>query len=58
MQADRPYHLAAEGADVYREYVMPQVYEEDKFITSLEFQPGNRAVVHHVVLYFDPTASR
>jgi hypothetical protein len=55
MQADRIYHLEAEGADVYREFVMPQVYDEDKFITSLEFQPGNRAVVHHVVLYFDPT---
>jgi len=55
MQADRPYHLAAEGDDVYREFVMPQIYDEDKFITSLEFQPGNRAVVHHVVLYFDPT---
>lgn len=55
MQADRPYHLEAEGDDVYREYVMSQIYDEDKFITSLEFQPGNRAVVHHVVLYFDPT---
>jgi thiol-disulfide isomerase/thioredoxin len=55
MQADRPYHLAAEGDDVYREFVMPQVYDEDKFITSLEFQPENRAVVHHIVLYFDPT---
>ena len=55
MQADRPYHLEAEGADVYREFVMPQVFDEDKFITSLEFQPENRAVVHHVVLYFDPT---
>ena len=55
MQADRPYHLAAEGDDVYREFVMPQVYTEDKFISSLEFQPENRAVVHHVVLYFDPT---
>jgi hypothetical protein len=55
MQATRPYHLAPEGEDVYREFVMPQVYDEDKFITSLEFQPQNRAVVHHVVLYFDPT---
>ncbi|MCW3096359.1 MAG: Peroxiredoxin [Chthonomonadaceae bacterium] len=55
MQPDRPYHLAAEGDDVYREFVMPQVYDEDKFITSLEFQPENRAVVHHIVLYFDPT---
>lgn len=55
MQPDRPYHLAAEGEDVYREFVMPQVYDEDKFISSLEFQPDNRAVVHHIVLYFDPT---
>jgi hypothetical protein len=55
MQPDRPYHLVAEGDDVYREFVMPQVYDEDKFITSLEFQPENRAVVHHIVLYFDPT---
>ncbi len=55
MQPDRTYHVAAEGNDVYREFVMQQVFDEDKFISSLEFQPENRAVVHHIVLYFDPT---
>jgi mono/diheme cytochrome c family protein len=51
----RPYHLAAEGPDVYRNFVLPADFTEDRYISAMEFKPGNRAVVHHVVLYIDPS---
>lgn len=56
LQADRPYHLDAEGDDVYRNYVLPIDFTEDRYVSSIEFKPGNRAIVHHIVTYIDPRA--
>jgi hypothetical protein len=53
----REYHLDAEGRDVYRNFVMPIDFDKDTYIAGMEFQPGNRAVVHHVVTYIDPSAA-
>jgi thiol-disulfide isomerase/thioredoxin len=55
LQPVRPYHLAAEGPDVYRNFVLPADFTEDRYVSAMEFKPGNRAVVHHVVLYIDPS---
>jgi mono/diheme cytochrome c family protein len=55
VQPVRPYHLAAEGKDVYRNFVLPVDFTEDRYVSAMEFKPGNRAVVHHIVLYIDPT---
>ncbi len=49
----RAYHLAAEGADVYREYVLPMDFAEDHYLRGMELKAGNRAIVHHMVMYFD-----
>lgn len=57
LQPDRPYHLAAEGADVYRNFVLPVNFKEDRYVSAMEFKPGNRSIVHHVVLYIDPTGA-
>ena len=48
-----PYALAAEGADVYRCFVVPTEYAEDRYLSALEVKPGNRAVVHHVIAWLD-----
>ncbi len=56
LQPARPYHLAAEGPDVYRNFVLPVDFQLDRFVSAMEFKPGNRAVVHHIVLYIDLTA--
>jgi mono/diheme cytochrome c family protein len=53
LQPARLYHLAAEGADVYRNFVLPVDFHEDRYISAMEFKPGNRAIVHHIVLYID-----
>ena len=50
----RPYHLAAEGPDVYRNFVLPIDFKEDRYLSAIEFKPGNPAIVHHIVLYIDP----
>lgn len=55
LQPARPYHLAAEGEDVYRNFVLPIDFKEDRYVQAMEFKPGNRAVVHHIVAYIDPT---
>jgi hypothetical protein len=51
--AEADYKLGAEGADVYRCFVIPTSYAEDRWVSSLEVQPGNRGVVHHVIAYLD-----
>lgn len=55
LQAGRPYHLAAEGKDVYRNFVLPIDFKEDRYVAAWDFKPDNRAVVHHIVTYIDPT---
>lgn len=55
LDAGRSYHLQAEGKDVYRNFVLPIDFKEDRYVSGFEFQPGNRAVVHHIVAYIDPS---
>ena len=53
LQPDRPYQLAAEGEDVYRQFVLPIDADQDLFIRGMEFQTDNPGVVHHMIIYFD-----
>lgn len=48
-----PYELAAEGPDVYRNFVIPAAVAEDCYVAAFEFQPGNPRVVHHAFLKTD-----
>jgi len=49
------YGLEAEGPDVYRCFVVPTHFSEDRYISTMEIRPGNRAIVHHVVACLDTT---
>lgn len=51
------YRLGPEGSDVYRCYVIPNTADADRYITAMEFRPGNRAVVHHMIAYLDTTGA-
>ncbi len=53
LQADAPYHLEAEGDDVYRCFVVPTNFAEDRYVSMMEVRPGNRPVVHHLIAYLD-----
>ncbi len=41
--------------DLYRCFVVPTDEPEDRFITAIEIIPGNRSIVHHVILFQDTT---
>ena len=47
------YTLVAEGDDIYRCFVLPTNYDADRWISAMEVRPGNRAVVHHVLVFLD-----
>lgn len=48
------YRLAAEGRDLYRNFVIPAPLRETRYVRAFEFHPRNRGV-HHVRIKFDAT---
>ncbi len=41
------------GTDAYRCFVIPTDFDETRYIRALDFLPGDRGLVHHVLLYAD-----
>jgi hypothetical protein len=55
VQPAAPYTLAADGDDVYRCFVIPTHYDQDRYLSGIDVQPGNGKVVHHIIAYLDTT---
>lgn len=51
--APEPFTLAAEGRDVYFNFVVPIPLRENRFVRGIEFRPGNPKVVHHAFIEID-----
>ena len=47
------YTVASEGEDDYRHFIIPYEASAHRFIESIDVQPGNPRVVHHVIAYVD-----
>lgn len=45
------YNVPAEGVVNYQYLLVPTGFTEDKWIQAAEVRPGNRAVVHHVIVF-------
>ncbi len=45
----------ASSGDVYQCFVIPSNQSAEKYITAFEAIPGNREIVHHVLVYADTT---
>jgi hypothetical protein len=62
-QPDQVYSLPmtnqipADGPDIYRCMVLPVEQTEDRYVSSWEFRPESRRVVHHAFLYVDTTGA-
>lgn len=52
-QSDAPYHVDAEGGDVYRCFVIPTNYNEDRWVAGVEVHPDNAKIVHHIIAFLD-----
>jgi hypothetical protein len=46
-----PVQIAADGPDQFVQKVIPTGFDQDEFVTAIEILPGNRRVVHHVLLW-------
>ena len=55
LEAAENFAIPAEGGDIYRCFVIPTALPEDKYISAIEYRPGNPKVVHHVLAYVDTT---
>jgi mono/diheme cytochrome c family protein len=54
MQED--YAIPASGTIAYQYFEVPTSFAEDRWIQAFEVRPGNRTVVHHVIVYTRPPA--
>ena len=52
-----PYDLKADGDDEFRVFVLPTKFAEDRWIRAVDFRPGNRRVVHHVIAAVDASGA-
>ena len=43
------------GKDIYRCFVLPTGIDADRFVSAIDILPGNRRIVHHVIIYLDPS---
>lgn len=48
---DKPFQVPADGKVRYQYFTIESGFQEDKWVSAVEIQPGNRAVVHHVLMF-------
>jgi mono/diheme cytochrome c family protein len=51
------YEVPASDGDLYRCFVIPTNFPENRYLSAVEFVPGNRKIVHHVIAYLDTTGA-
>ena len=48
-----PYAMAADGADVFRNFILPVPLSSRRYVQAIELRPGNSKVVHHARILID-----
>lgn len=51
---DQPFHVPSRGVVEYQYFVVDPGFEEDTWVTGAQVLPGNRAVVHHSIVFIRP----
>jgi thiol-disulfide isomerase/thioredoxin len=54
----KPFKVLAEGTIPYQFFVVDPGLKEDKWVRASEARPGNRSVVHHLVVFALPPGHR
>jgi hypothetical protein len=57
LEMAEPYTVPARASDVYRCFVIPTNFPEDRWVTKVEFAPSDRKLVHHILSYIDTSSS-
>jgi hypothetical protein len=53
VEIPEPYTVPAQGTVEYVHIRVPTRFKEDVWVQAAEARPGNRAVVHHIIVYVD-----
>ena len=51
------YTVPARAGDVYRCFLIPTNFPEDRWVTKVEYAPGDRKLVHHALTFLDTTSA-
>jgi hypothetical protein len=51
IQMPQEFHVPASGTIEYQYIRVPTAFTEDKWVERVEVRPGNRSVVHHLVVF-------
>ena len=51
---DKPFTVPAKGEVRYQYFQVDPGFKEDKWVKAAECRPGNRAVVHHIIVFIKP----
>ena len=54
LEMPQTYSVPAKGTVEYQYFPIDANFEEDKWVVASEIRPGNRAVTHHLVLFYVP----
>lgn len=57
LQMAEPYTVPGRASDVYRCFVIPTSFAEDRWVTKVEYAPGDRQLVHHILSFIDTSAA-
>lgn len=52
---EAPFRVAGGSGDVYRCFTIPTKFEQDRYVSAVEFIPDNRKIVHHLLTFLDTT---
>ncbi len=55
LKPSEAFTLSDEGRDEFRVFVIPSGLKEGKWISAVDFRPGNPTVVHHILAAIDIT---
>lgn len=53
LEMTEEFVIPAAGPDIYRCFVLPTRLSHDVYVSAVEFSPGNRRVVHHMMGFID-----
>jgi tetratricopeptide (TPR) repeat protein/mono/diheme cytochrome c family protein len=57
VRSPAPYTLAADGPDLYRNFVFPTDLNTRRYVRAVELRSGNARVVHHANLFVDTSGT-
>jgi peroxiredoxin len=56
--SEQPFDVPADGVVELKNFIVDPGWKEDRWITAIEARPGNRSVVHHILIVVVPPEGR